>query len=73
MQSQSERLENRFTTLFDQEGLQNVKFFAKDMDVSLEDFCGEAAAIQDTIAAGDFEAIESVDKDFPQRKFNEAF
>lgn len=73
MQVQSERFANRFSALFDKEGLMNVKFFVKNSDVSLADFLEEAAGIQSTIAAGDFSVIESVDGDAAQKRFDDAF
>jgi hypothetical protein len=74
MQSQSDRFSTRFTTLFEQEGLLNVKFFMKNKKgVSLPEFLDEAATIQDTIAAGDFSVVESIDGEVAQKQFSEAF
>jgi len=74
MQQNAERFENRFATLFEKEGLVNVKFFVKNKaGVSLSDFLEEATAIQDTIAAGEFSVVESIDKDFPKKRFDAAF
>lgn len=74
MQQNAERFANRFKPLFDNEGLVNIKFFMLNKGgVSLPDFLGEAAAIQDTIAAGDFSVVESIDSDLPRKRFDAAF
>jgi len=74
MQASSERFANRFSPLFDKEGLMNVKFFVKNKDgVSLADFLEEAADIQSTIAAGDFTVVTCLDGDVPQKRFDAAF
>lgn len=74
MHMHSERFNTRFASLFEQEGLMNVKFFVLNKNgVSLPDFLEEAAGIQDTIAAGDFSVVESVDGDFAQKRFDAAF
>lgn len=74
MQVHSERFANRFSTLFDQEGLMNVKFFVKNKSgVSLAEFLEEATEIQSTIAAEDFEVVTTVDGDAPQKRFDAAF
>jgi len=74
MQLHSERFSDRFSALFEQEGLMNVKFFVKNKSgVSLADFLDEAAEIQSTIAAGDFDVITSVDANAQQKRFDAAF
>jgi len=74
MQQNAERFTNRFTQLFDKEGLVNIKFFTlKTEGVSLPEFMEEAAAIQDTIAAGEFEVVESIDGAAPQKRFDAPF
>lgn len=73
MQVHSERFANRFSALFDKEGLMNVKFFVKNRGASLADFLEEAAGIQSTIAAGDFTVVKSVDGDAGQKRFDDAF
>lgn len=74
MHLHSERFSSRFSALFDKEGLMNVKFFVKNKSgVSLADFLEEAAEIQSTIAAGDFEVIDSVDGEAAQKRFDAAF
>lgn len=73
MQVHSERFANRFSALFDKEGLMNVKFFVKNSGVSLADFFEEAEQIQSTIAAGEFQVVDSVDGDAPQKRFDAAF
>ncbi|BCA60448.1 hypothetical protein [Sphingomonas sp. HMP6] len=74
MQLQSERFSDRFSALFEQEGLMNVKFFVKNKSgVSLANFLEEAAEIQSTIAAGDFKVIDSVDGETLQKRFDAAF
>lgn len=73
MQVHAERFATRFAKLFDQEGLMNVKFFVMNNDVSLPEFLDEAVGIQDTIAAGDFELVGSIDGHFAQKRFDAAF
>lgn len=74
MQQNAERFANRFTPLFEREGLVNVKFFMKEKSgVSLSDFLEEAAAIQDTIAADKFDVIESIDGDTARKRFDASF
>lgn len=74
MQVHSERFSNRFSTLFDKEGLMNVKFFVmSNSGVSLADFLEEAAGIQSTIAAGDFQVVSGVDSDAAQKRFDAEF
>ena len=74
MQQNAERFANRFTPLFEKEGLVNVKFFMKNKaGVALPDFLEEATAIQDTIAAGEFNVVDSIDGDTPRKRFDAEF
>lgn len=74
MQQNAERFANRFAPLFETEGLVNVKFFMKNKaGVSLSEFLDEAAAIQDTIAADEFEVVTSIDGDTARKAFDAAF
>ena len=74
MQQNAERFANRFAPLFENEGLVNVKFFMMNKaGVSLSEFLEEAAAIQDTIAAGEFEVVDSIDAGILQKRFDAAF
>ena len=74
MQQHAERFANRFSPLFAQEGLTNIKFFLKNRaGVSQSDFLAEAVSIQDTIAAGDFLVVESVDGGTQRKRFDAPF
>ena len=74
MQQNAERFANRFAPLFEKEGLENVKFFMMNKaGVSLSDFLEEAAAIQDTIAAGEFTVVDRIDTGTVQKRFDAAF
>lgn len=74
MQQNAERFSNRFSPLFEKEGLVNLKFFMLNKaGVSLSEFLEEATAIQDTIAAGQCEVIESIDGETPRKRFDLAF
>lgn len=64
----------RFKRMFEEQGLENIKFFVRNKEqITLADFAGEVSKIQDTIEAGDVKVIESVDAEFEQRPFNDAF
>ena len=55
MQNEVKRISDRFSALFEKEGLTNVKFFVRDADnLKLSEFLVQVTKIQDTIAAGSF-------------------
>ena len=74
MTDETKRFRDRFQTLFDKEGLQNIKFFVRSgAPITLADFVLEASKIQDTIAAGEVENVASIDKDFKTGRFDAPF
>lgn len=73
MKNEIRRLADRFQPLFDN-GLTNVKFFVPHADnCTLSELVLEANKIQDTIAAGDFRVVESIDGNCERKPFDAAF
>ena len=74
MQNEVKRISDRFSALFEKEGLTNVKFFVRDADnLNLSEFLVQVTKIQDTIAAGSFRVVTSIDGDCEQRRFDAPF
>lgn len=72
--SELQRLRSRFDKLFSEEGLTNIKFFVDThADITRADFIAELNKIQDTISAGDFVSVETVDTNAETRRFDESF
>lgn len=74
MQNEKTRFVERFQTLFESEGLENVKFFLRPGGtLKASDFVADVNRMNETIAANDFVVVDSVDGDFKTSRFDAAF
>lgn len=74
MKDDRKRFNERFQTLFESEGLENVKFFVRrGASTKVSDFVADVNRMNDTIAAGDFAVVESIDGDCETKRFDAAF
>lgn len=67
-----DRLTARLNGLFETEGLDNIKLFVRGQPTN-EQIWADVNKMQDTVAAGGFSLVDSIDKGLKKRKFDEPF
>jgi hypothetical protein len=67
-----QRALKRFETEFGKD-LANVKFFVRSTRVSATDLYEEINRFEDTVVDGVVEVVESIDRDFPTKRFDAPF
>jgi len=70
--SERERLKTRLDGLFENEGLTNLKFMVRGKPRN-DNIWADVNKINDTVAAGKFKVVDSIDEDMETRSFDDPF
>lgn len=70
--SERERLKTRLDSLFENEGLSNVKFMVRGKPRN-DQIWADVNKINDTVAAGRFKVVDNIDGQIETRPFNDPF